>query len=54
MEDLSDASFSMRPVSYQGKQAISSSQNFLLYNRVDNVSEILNRVSLGRPTAESK
>jgi hypothetical protein len=29
IEDLLDASFSMWPVSYQGKQAISSSQNFL-------------------------
>jgi hypothetical protein len=27
---LLDASFSMWPVSYQGKKAISSSQNFLL------------------------
>jgi hypothetical protein len=30
IEELLDASFSMWPVSYQGKQAISSSQNFLL------------------------
>jgi hypothetical protein len=29
--ELLDASFSMWPVSYQGKYAISSSQNFLLY-----------------------
>jgi hypothetical protein len=29
IEELLDASFSMWPVSYQGKQAISSSQNFL-------------------------
>jgi hypothetical protein len=33
MEELLDASFSARSMSYQGKQAISSSQNFLfLYN----------------------
>jgi hypothetical protein len=30
IEELLDASFSMWPVSYQGKWAISSSQNFLL------------------------
>jgi hypothetical protein len=30
IEELLDASFSMLPVSYQGKQAISYSQNFLL------------------------
>jgi hypothetical protein len=30
IEELLDASFSMWPVSYQGKQAISSSQYFLL------------------------
>jgi hypothetical protein len=30
IEELLDALFSMWPVSYQGKQAISSSQNFLL------------------------
>jgi hypothetical protein len=30
-EELLDASFSIWPVSYQGKQAISSSQNFLLF-----------------------
>jgi hypothetical protein len=30
IEELFDASFSVWPVSYQGKQAISSSQNFLL------------------------
>jgi hypothetical protein len=29
IEELLDASFSMWPESYQGKQAISSSQNFL-------------------------
>jgi hypothetical protein len=29
IEELLDASFKMWPVSYQGKQAISSSQNFL-------------------------
>jgi hypothetical protein len=29
IEELLDASFLMWPVSYQGKQAISSSQNFL-------------------------
>jgi hypothetical protein len=32
---LLDASFSMSPVSYEGKQAISSSQNFLLYKQKD-------------------
>jgi hypothetical protein len=33
IEELLEASFSMWPVSYQGKQAISSSQNFLfIYN----------------------
>jgi hypothetical protein len=31
IEELLDASFSMWPVSYQGKQAISSSQNFLFF-----------------------
>jgi hypothetical protein len=31
IEELLEASFSMWPVSYQGKQAISSSQNFLVY-----------------------
>jgi hypothetical protein len=31
MEELLEASFSMWPVLYQGKQAISSSQNFLFY-----------------------
>jgi hypothetical protein len=30
IEELLEASFLMWPVSYQGKQAISSSQNFLL------------------------
>jgi hypothetical protein len=30
IEEFLDASFSMRSVSYQTKQAISSSQNFLL------------------------
>jgi hypothetical protein len=30
IEELLDASFSMWPVTYQGKYAISSSQNFLL------------------------
>jgi hypothetical protein len=30
-EELLDASFSMWPVSYQGKYAITSSQNFLLF-----------------------
>jgi hypothetical protein len=33
IEELSDASFSMWPVSYQGKYAISSSQNFLFQNK---------------------
>jgi hypothetical protein len=37
-EELSDASFSMRSVSYQGKQAISSSQNFLYNNRVSDIA----------------
>jgi hypothetical protein len=32
IEELLDASFSMRSVSYQGKQTISYSQNFLSYN----------------------
>jgi hypothetical protein len=32
IEELLDASFSMWPVSYQGKYAISSSQNFLFYS----------------------
>jgi hypothetical protein len=31
IEELLDASFSMRSVSYQGKQAISSSQSFLFF-----------------------
>jgi hypothetical protein len=31
IEELSDASFSMWSVSYEGKQAISSSQNFLFF-----------------------
>jgi hypothetical protein len=30
-EELFEASFSMWPVSYQGKQGMSSSQNFLLF-----------------------
>jgi hypothetical protein len=30
--ELLDALFSMWPVSYQGKSAVSSSHNFLLYN----------------------
>jgi hypothetical protein len=30
IDELSDASFSMQSVSYQGKQVISSSQNFFL------------------------
>jgi hypothetical protein len=33
IEELLDASFSMWPVSYQGKQAINSSQNFLFQNK---------------------
>jgi hypothetical protein len=36
IEKLLDASFSMWPVSYQGKQAISSSQNFLFKTRFNN------------------
>jgi hypothetical protein len=31
--ELLDALFSMRPVSYEGKLAISSSQNFLFQNK---------------------
>jgi hypothetical protein len=46
-EELLDASFSMLPVSYQGKQAISSSQNVLLcydfvLNSGDETSTLLN------------
>jgi hypothetical protein len=36
IDELLDASFSMWPVSYQGKQAISSSHNFLF---IETVSE---------------
>jgi hypothetical protein len=35
MEKLLDASFSMWPVSYQGKYVISSSQNFLYFLPLD-------------------
>jgi hypothetical protein len=31
IEDLFDTSLSMRSMSYQGKEAIGSSQNFLFY-----------------------
>jgi hypothetical protein len=34
IEELLDASFCMRPVSYQGKEAISSFQNFLFVNHL--------------------
>jgi hypothetical protein len=33
IEELLDASFSMWPVSYQGKQAISSAKKFLFQNK---------------------
>jgi hypothetical protein len=44
IEELLDASFSMWPVSYQGKQAISSSQNFLFFTFTLSVSVILYNV----------
>jgi hypothetical protein len=42
IEELLDASFSMWPVSYQGKYAISSSQNFLFQNKESRLKNNLN------------
>jgi hypothetical protein len=40
IEELLDASFSMWPVSYQRKQAISSSQNFLFKYGLNNTKYV--------------
>jgi hypothetical protein len=41
---LLDASFSMWPASYQGKEAISSSQNFLLFIYVEEYIALICRL----------
>jgi hypothetical protein len=46
IEELLDASFSMWPMSYQGKYAISSSQNFLVSPVSDEHKNLINSCSV--------